>query len=426
MKFNSKKTNQGLGIWEVVIDSDSWKTFLINAEKTLIKNMQLQGFRKGKVPISMAVKYISQSELLKEASRMAVKKGHKFALEQNTDLKPISKIDCDIVELSDTKCVLEFKFDIKPEINIQKYKGYTQLVKNQIKVTPKIIAEELKKVQERFTILQNKEGKVELSDHVLIDFVGKIDDKEFEGNKAINYGLDIGSNTFIPGFETALIGWKIGTKKVIKLVFPEDYHVENLRSKPVTFDVTLKEIKTKIIPDLNDELISDLKIKDVTTVAQYKQYIKTKLEEKLVIQEKNRFVSVLLDTIAVDSNIIVPYSIIVGQRKLLFKEFERKINAENINVKDYCKKTGLSIDDINKELEIDAKKMISQYYILEHVTTQEKITVSADEIKNEYKKLTNKFSLAENDKKIKEYFPESEIINSLKKDKIIDFLFENN
>ncbi len=426
MKFKAKKTDLGLGIWEVIIDGNEWKSFLNKAKMIAINHTSVHGFRKGKVPFNIALKNINQDLILREASKIASNKAYKYAISQKTNIKPMmSKIEPQILILNTEKFIINFNFDIRSEFKIKRYKDF-DIKKNTVVVKKSDIDSELEAIKERFTILKNKTGKIQKGDHVIIDFVGKIDGKKFVGGDAKNYGLDIGSNTFIAGFEDALIGLKINDTSHINLTFPSDYHVNDLKSKPVTFEVKINEIKTKKIPELTDELIKDLKITNVNSIDEYKKYIKNNFQKKLEQQEKNRVVSLVLESIAKESNIIIPYSAIINQTKKLFKEFESKVKSQNLTLEEYCKRTGLTIKNINSELIIDSKVLLQNYYIFQYINDMEKFQITEEEINSKYEKLAKSFSLQNDDSRLKKYFPKEKIISEITHDKIINFLYSNN
>ncbi len=427
MEFNSKKTDDGLGIWKITINGEEWKKFLKNSETTNLKNIQIEGFRKGKAPINIAKSRINQEMILNEAKRMAIKKGYEFASKQNTNIKPISEVNLNVKKIDNLEFIVEFNFDIKPEISIKKYKGFKDLKKDKVSITEKMINDEIKKVREKYAILEvKKTGKVVNGNHVLIDFVGKIDGKEFPGGRAQNYGLDIGSKSFIPGFEDSIIGMKVKDKKNIFLTFPKNYHAKEFSGKDVVFEVKLKEIKTKKLPQLNNEFVEDLKLENIKTIDDFKKYVKNNIAESFEKQILEKFVSNLLDLIAKDSKIIVPNSMIINQRKQLFKEFEQKVVAQKITIKEYINKTGLNLEDINNELEKDAKRQIINSFIFDFIISKEKINVKKDEIENEYKKLAKKFGLGKEFNKLKGIVTEKQIINSIQNEKVARLLFENN
>ncbi len=426
MKFSAEKTKNGLGIWRVILDGDAWKNFLENAKQTNINNLEIQGFRKGKVPFNIATKYISKNDILNEATRMAIKKSYKFASLQKTDIQPISEIKPIIKEVSNSKCIVELEFDVKPELKIKKYVGFN-LVEPKNTISKKMVQNEILNLRNHYAVLSNKaNGKIEKGDIAIIDFIGYIDGKEFAGGKSTNYSLEIGSNQFIAGFEEKLIGKKIKTEHRLKLAFPKNYHISALQSKEVEFKVKIKEIKVKTLPQIDEEFIADLNFKDVKNITDLEKYLKTNLEKNLKSKNYDEFITSLLRKISSDSNIIIPNSMIIEQRKKLFQEFERKVKSKNITIKEYMQKTNLTLNQINAELEKDAQQMLENDLILKEIIKKENISISKNELKSKLNELALQFGLKKDDKNLKKYFSDQQITNILEKEKIIHFLFENN
>ena len=233
----------------VEINGDEWSKKIDDAFKKVIKTVKIDGFRPGKAPRNIYEQKYGKASLVMEAVDNSMQEAYSKALEEFKG-EPIVQPTVAIEKADEEGVVYVFTFTTKPEVKIKKYTGLN-VKKDVVKVTKKDVDAEIEKMRKEYADLQVKEGKAEEGDTVIIDFEGFDKDKAFEGGKAENYALELGSHSFIPGFEEALIGVKAGDKKDVNVSFPEDYHAEELKGKPVVFKVTVHEVKTKVYPELN-------------------------------------------------------------------------------------------------------------------------------------------------------------------------------
>lgn len=430
MKFKAKNIGKGQGVWQVLFDNDEWNKILKSAEFEIINNLEIEGFRKGKVPIEYARNngFITSSAINDKGIKIAIKKSYNFAIKQNSDIKPISSstIKPSFKNLNN-QLIIQLKFDSNIDIKLGKYKNL-KIKKNKVIVTNDMINDEIKKYQNKTAIIENKkEGLlVETGDFVSIDFVGYIDNKEFKGGAAKDFILEIGSNKFIPGFEKALIGWKVKTTKDIDLKFPDNYPVVKYQGKDVRFNVSLKSIKTKIMPKLDNEFVEDLNISSVKTLEELKEYIKNSLNKQLKQKEHSRFIQELLDKVELSSEIFVPEIFISRLKKNLYEEFKVKLKQQNLTIGDYCKRTKLDLKFIDNELRKDAIKRLKDQFIIDKIKRNEKITVNKEEINNKYKELAKMFNIGNDLDKVKNLLSEDKIVNDILNNKVFNFLYNNN
>jgi trigger factor len=245
------------GELKVTVEGDLWKKAQDKAFKKLAQSVNVKGFRKGKAPLDMVKKQISEQEILIEAVQNVAQEALEAGLVEHK-VDPISRPELGVDEVSAEKTVLSFTFAVNPEVTLGEYKDL-KVKKTSAKVTKKEVEEKLEELRQQFAELTLKEeGAVEHKDTAIIDFEGFKDGVAFEGGKGENYSLEIGSNTFIPGFEDALVGMKSGEEKDVTLTFPENYQAEHLAGQEVVFKVKVNEIKSKQLPALNDEFVKEV------------------------------------------------------------------------------------------------------------------------------------------------------------------------
>ena len=264
----------------IKIENETWKEALDKAFKEKVKDAKVDGFRKGKVPRDIYEKHFGKESLWLDAADKVLQEAYTKAIEESK-LIPVVQPDVNLKNISDDLVEFVFKIITKPEVNVKKYKGL-KIKPEEVKVTKDEIEHELSHVLEKYTELVTKEGKVESGDIAIIDFEGFKDGVAFDGGKGENYSLEIGSNTFIPGFEDQVIGMKVGEEKDLNLTFPEDYGVKDLKGAAVVFKVKVNEIKTKQTRELDEDFFEDLGLEGVDS----KEKLEKEIEKILKFKKK--------------------------------------------------------------------------------------------------------------------------------------------
>lgn len=397
----------------------------------VIKDVKVAGFRPGKMPKNMFINRFGYEALYEEAMNIALNKTYPAALSE-AKLQPVSDPTLtDATEFAkDKEFTYSVTFDVWPTITLGEYKGI-EVKKMSTEVTEELINERIKHDQERKAENVLKEGAIEKGDTAVIDFEGFIDGVAFENGKAENYELEIGSGTFIPGFEDQLIGMITGEQKDINVTFPENYAKE-LAGKAAVFKILVHEVKTRVLPEVDDEFVEDLEIKDVKTKDQYLEYIKNELSENLKRQAENNFVNTLVDKVISDAKTELPEGVVNKEVEEQVKRVEKQAKAYNLPVELLLKYSGVESLDAYKE---QAKKYIEKDILtelcFEEIAKVEKLEPTEEEIFAEYDKLCG--ITAEDDdqakaKKRKEAQKQNSIYNviaNLKNQKVIDFLKAN-
>ncbi|AGR41012.1 trigger factor [Spiroplasma taiwanense] len=428
MKFSAKKiTEKGQGVWIVTIDGEEWINAVKKGKNKAASNIEIPGFRKGKAPKDKIEKYLTPVKYLNAAVQSVIEQAWQFAREQKSDIEPFNSPVPTPTKINEKSCELQFIFDLKPEIKIGDYKGLKNkdLVKEEIKATSEEINKAIDQYRNRFVMEKEKPNgsKIEKGDVVILDFEGFIDGVAFKGGKELDFKLVIGSGQMIPGFEDSMIGKKVG-ETFIQATFPEDY-IKELSGKTAEFKLNIKEIKERILPNKDDELVKDLNLPGIKTFKELEKSVKTQIIDQKSIQLKNEFVNKVIDLIREKSVIEIPQSAINKEIENLYKEFEAKVQSQKITMKEYKKQTGMTDEAIRLELFDDAKKRIESYLITDKVRNTEKFEVSKEELEEKYLKLAKSFGV-EPDYIRNSLLPEANIKEEIIREKIIDFLYVNN
>lgn len=381
---------------DVVIDEEKWKAAQEASRKKLAKNVQVDGFRKGHVPEAIALKHIDPSKMLDDAINSLLPEAYKEALAKGK-LEPFAQPKVDVTKLSDTNLEVRFIVVTAPKVELGQYKGL-ELGKKEAKVTAKEVNDAIEELRKQNASLVLKEGAAEKGDTVVMDFVGSVNGEKFEGGSAQNYELELGSGSFIPGFEDQLIGVKAGEHRDVNVKFPEQYTPE-LAGKDALFACDVHEVKTKKLPELNEEFIKDLALEGIADLEALKEHKKAELLENKNNSEKKEYLTKLYDAIAKNSKIEIPQEMIDDQAENMKKDMENRMKQSGLTLEQYLQFTGESEEKFMDKLKADAKKDITNYFILEKIGELEKLEVSDADVEEEYKKLAEQYKMKVDDVK---------------------------
>ena len=375
---------------EVKIEGKEWKDAVDRAFEEEVKNVSISGFRKGKVPRNVYEKKYGKQMLYYTAVNNELKTLYGKVLDENK-LEPIMNPDIDIKEVDDEKVILKFVVTTKPEVKIKKY---TELgiKKDTVKVTKKEIDEEVDNLRSRYADLVIKEGKIESGDIAVIDFEGFKDGKAFDGGKGENYSLTIGSNTFIPGFEDQLIGHKSGDKVDVNVTFPEDYQSEELKGKDATFKVEIHEVKTKKLPELDEDFFLDLEMKDVNSEESLRKVIEDQLKARKEYDAENKYVDDLLAEVAKNTEVEIPNELVEEEIDRMMHEYEHNLEHQGITLDLFYQYTNSDEKALREQMRNDATTRVKYRFMLEEIITLEKIKVTDKEVNDEAEKLAGNYN----------------------------------
>lgn len=388
------------------------------------KDIELDGFRKGKVPKDIYYKRRGKEALYMDAVDILAPMAYDRLYEENKDLKPIIAPKIDLRALSDNEVVFAFTITTMPEVNIEKYTGL-DVKQEEVKVTDEEISNGIYHLQRQYAELVSKDGEVDLENVVIIDFEGFIDGTPFEGGKAENYELTIGSNTFIPGFEAQLLEMKKDEEKEINVTFPEDYHVKDLRGKDAVFKVKVNEIKERVLRELDEDFFEDLAIEGVNS----KETLEKEIEENIRVNKErdaeNKYFEELLEKIRENTTVEIPEELLERQTEKLFEDFENRIKMQGATLELLYEVTETSKEQLEEELRQEAKVRILNSFILEEIVKKENLKATDEEIDAEYEKLQEQYNMTREELE-KEIEDKEMFILEIETKKALNFLKENN
>lgn len=366
--------------------------------------INVPGFRKGKAPRKIIEQLYGQEVFFEDAANAIIPDAYaKACIESALDIVSQPKIS--VTQLEKGKpFVFEAEVAVRPEVELGNYKG-VEVSKVDTEATDADVEEEIKKVAEQNSRTITVEDRaVKDGDMTVIDFEGFIDGEAFEGGKGENYPLTIGSHSFIDNFEDQIIGMNIGDEKEINVTFPEDYHAEELKGKPATFKVSVKEIKEKQLPDIDDDFAQD--VSDFDTLDEYKADLKKKIAERKEAEAKKQKETEAIEKIVADSKMDIPQAMIDTQVTRMAEDFAQRLQQQGLSLEMYFKYTGLTAEKILDDMKPEAVKRIQNSLVLEAVAKAENIQVSDDEFNSELSKMAEMYKMEVD--KIKEFMGESE------------------
>lgn len=406
----------------VVVDEKSWKDAQEASTKKLCKEVQVDGFRKGNVPEAIAKRHINQGKMLDEAINSLLPSIYREIMEEEK-IEPFAQPQVDVTKISDSNLEVKFVIVTAPEVELGEYKGL-KIGKKEVKVSAKEVDEEIEKLLKENASLVLKEGASEMGDTVVFDFVGTVDGKAFDGGSAQNYSLELGSHQFIPGFEEQLVGVKAGEHKDVNVTFPEQYTPE-LAGKAALFACDVHEVKAKKLPELNDEFVKELN-RGVETVEALKESTKKDIQARKEQESKREFLEKLYEKIASGSKVEIPEEMIKEQAANMKKDMEQRMAQSGLTLEQYLQFTGQKAEDFDAQLEKDAKKDITNYFILEEVGKKESLELTDADVEFEYAKLAEQYKMKLEDVKKALEKQNAQFRHNLKMTRIEEFLIKEN
>ena len=388
------------------------------------KDIKMDGFRQGKVPKDVYLKKAGKESLYMDALDILLPTAYDKALSEGK-YAPIIEPKVDIKSIGDEGVELEFVITTMPEVKIKKYKGL-KVKKDKVEVPQEEIDHEIEHLLSKYNEIVVKEfGEVENTNTAVIDFEGFKDGVALAGGKGENYPLEIGSNTFIPGFEEQLIGMKKDEEKEINVTFPEDYHVEDLKGKKVTFKVKVNEIKEIVKRELDEEFFEDLGLEGVNSKETLEEEIKKNIEASKEHETEEKYIDDLLDAVAKQTTTDIPEELLNDEINHMIKRFEEQVRMQGIALETFYEITKSTEEDLRNQMKPEAEKHIMYRFIIDTIKNEEKIEVSTEEAEKEAEELSKKYEMDKN--QLLEMYGGIETLKyELEVRKVIDFLKENN
>ncbi len=415
----------------VEVDTESWKAAQEKAFKKVSANVQVKGFRPGKAPRKLLEEKVNPAAVFDAAVDAMLNPAFSQALEE-TKIQPFLRPDVNVTKLSNDDLTLEYVVTLAPKAELGQYTGL-ELVKKAPSVTQKEVDAAIAKRLENSASLVVKETEAALGDTVVFDFIGRTEkDGEmvaFDGGSADNYSLELGSNQFVPGFEEALVGVKAGDNKTVKITFPKNY-VEELAGKDAEFECKIHEVKGKVIPELNDETVADLSLKDdneeIKTVDALKAYEKKNLLARKVAQSDNEYYNALVEKIVNGSKIEIDDDIILTEAKSSLENLKKQVSQNGLTFEQYLQITGSTEDKVLDTFKEQAKKNLDAFVVLQEIALKENLQVKSEDIEEEAEKLSAQYGIKKED--VIKYMQEdaSRWTSQILDRKLHDFLVKEN
>ena len=423
-EIKKEETKKNVHEVPVKIEGEQWTKALDKSFAKKQKTAKVDGFRTGKVPRDIYEKHYGKESLFLEAADLLLQEAYLKAME-DSKLVPVVQPSVDLKGIDENGVEFVFTIVTKPEVNVKKYKGLN-IKPEKVEVTDEEINHELGHLLERYTELVNKEdGAVESGDVAVIDFEGFKDGVAFDGGKGENYSLEIGSNTFIPGFEDQIIGMKSGEEKDLDITFPEDYGAKDLAGAKVVFKVKVNEIKTKEKRELDEEFFEDLGMEGVNSEETLKEEIKKSIEAQKEAEAENNYIDKILEEVSKNVEVDIPEPMVDEEVNRLLKRFEEQMKMQGISLDLYYQFTNSTEKDLRDHMEKEAYANVLYRLMLEEIMNLEKIEVSEEEADKEADELAKKYQM-EKEEFLKQFGGLDMIQYDLEMRKTIDLLKELN
>ena len=397
MSFTVDKLEKNMVKLTIEVDAEEFAKGMEAAYEKNKNKISVPGFRKGKVPKQMIEKMYGAGIFYEDAANAIIPKEYqRAAVESGLDI--VSQPEIDVTQIEEGKnFIFTATVAVRPEVTLGTYKG-VEIAKVSTEVTDEDLEAEIKKVQEQNARIINVEDRpVQDKDDTVIDFEGFMNGVPFAGGKGENYSLTIASHSFIDTFEEQLIGKKIGEETEVNVTFPEEYHAAELAGKPATFKVTVKEIKSKELPELNDELVQD--ISEFKTVDEYKADLKATLEKKKAKDAEVKKENEAIEAVVANAAMEIPEAMIKQQALQMADGYDRNLKQQGISLEQYVKMMGMEIDKFIESIYPEAEKRIKNGLVLDAIAKAEDFTVTDEEVEEEIKNMASMYNMKEDELK---------------------------
>lgn len=392
MSSNWELKEKSTGVLKTTVDGEKWEKAQDKAFKKLASKLSIPGFRAGKVPAAMAKKHIATQQILVEAIDEVATEALMEGIKEH-EIQIIARPALDIEAMDEKSVTLVFDIQVKPEVKLGDYTNLG-VKKDNVRVLKKDIEEQIKHMQERYAELEIKEeGTVENGDTAVIDFEGFKDGVAFDGGKGENYPLVIGSGSFIPGFEEQLIGMKAEESKDIEVTFPENYQEASLAGQPVIFKVCVHEIKTKVLPEYNDELVKMANIENVNNVKEFEAYLKEDLKKHKEEDAENKYTNDCLTKVVDNATVEIPQVMIDEECDQMVNDFKQRLAQQGMTLEQFTQFTGQNEDVIREQMAVDAANKVKVRLVLEAVAKEENVEVAEEKIEAEYARIADLYKM---------------------------------
>lgn len=380
---------------KIKVEGKKWEEAMEKAYKKASSNFQVDGFRKGHAPKNVFLKKYTQERLNFDCADICLDDAYNDMIKKAKDLEIVAQPEIGINEISEKGVEFIFKLTLKPEVKLGKYKGLG-VKKEKVSVSKEEIEHEIEHIRSHYTenVIKEK-GKVENGNIAVIDFEGFKDGVAFPGGKGENYSLEIGSNTFIPGFEDQVIGMKKGETKDIEVTFPEDYHSEDLKGAKATFKVTVNEIKEKRVPELDADFFEDLGMEGIDSKESLEKQVKENIKTRKESDAENKYIDELLEKAAKNVKVEIPEVMIDEEQTRMIKQYEETLKMQGLSLEQFYQFTNSDESKLKEQMKDEAVKRITYRLMLEEIAKAENIEVTDKDAKEEAKTMAEKYNMKE-------------------------------
>lgn len=406
------------------VEKEAWENAQKKAFQKIKATLKLKGFRDGKsIPDNLAKPHIQLNDILNEAINVVLPETFEAVLKEH-NVVPFMQPDVKVTKVSDTECEFEFSIPLYPEVELGEYKGLT-VAKKEVSVSDEEVKQAVAKIAAQQATLKTFDGAARMGDTVVFDFAGYVEGKPFDGGSATNYSLELGSNQFIPGFESQLVGVKAKDEKEVNVTFPEQY-VKELAGKDATFKCVVHEVKEKLLPEINDEFVKELKMEGVETLEALENNQKeTILNNKNAQEEQKRF-NELLKLISDSAKITISDKAIAREVDAMKEDLKKKIEQNGLTFEQYLEITNTNVEKLDEQLKIDALANLKTFLSLSKIAEVEKLNVTDADVDAEFENMSKQYNMPV--EKIKEILGQNidNMKQQLQQKKIEEFVKANN
>lgn len=404
MSVQVEKLEKNMAKLTIEVSSEEFENAIAKAYKKNKNKISMPGFRKGKAPRAMIEKMYGKGIFYEDAANSIIPDAYADAAKES-ELEIVAQPEIDVTQIESGKpFIFTATVALKPEVTLGEYKGI-EVEKKEVEVTDEEVEAEINKVREsNARMLDIDDRATQDGDTVFIDFDGYVDGKQFEGGKADDYSLVLGSHSFIDNFEEQLVGKNIGDDVEVNVTFPENYQAEELQGKPAVFKVKIKEIKVKELPELDDDFAQD--VSNFDTIAEYKEDLKKKLTENKEEALKREREEAVIGKIIENAQMDIPEQMVDAQTRQMTQEFAQRLSSQGLSIDQYMQFTGLTPQKMIEELKPQALKRIQSRLVLEAVVAAENIETTEEELDKEIENMASMYQMEVD--KLKEVIGEEE------------------
>ncbi len=388
-----KKDKQG--ILNIKISKEEWETAVENVYQKTKSKFKIQGFRSGKAPRKVIEQNYGDTIFFEDAFDEVISKEYSKFLQENTQIVPAGQPHVDMNNFTIDKGVeATLKFDLMPEFSLPDF-SKLEAKKPEVKVSDEDIEKEIENAKASHARYVEEDKPAENGDFATIDFTGYVDDVKFDGGEASDYRLELGSHTFIEGFEEQVIGMQKGEEKDINVTFPENYPAENLKGKPAIFKIVLKKVEKKVLPEIDDKFVADTT--EFETLEEYKKSIKENLEKLAAEKAERDYEVLLLDEISEKSGIELSQSMVDFEVDNIVHDFEHRLSHQGMTLDSYLSYLGKTLDEFKADRKADAEKNIKTRLVLQRIISENKLSVAAEDLEAKISEYASKYQMSAED-----------------------------